>query len=1151
MTQNTIFNSSSLPTKTDGYKRYWQHLHGCADSLAIAEAAGNYHGVLAVIVDDNVDAERLEKQLYFFNPNLTILCLPDWETLPYDRVSPAEEIISQRIGVLTQLNTLKQAVLILPLNVMIQTLADINFITGHSLRLKIGDHLDLEQLRQNLQKKGYQAVSQVMQHSEFALRGAIIDIFPMGSELPYRIDLFDNEIDTIRHFDIDSQRSGEKMNEITLLPGKEYPLTKDSIAQFRQKWCEQFSGNPKRCPIYEDVSQGQAPAGIEYYLPLFFQQSATLFDYLPSQTSFIYHNNFSDKLSQCRQQIDKRYEQLAHDITRPILPPNSLFLSENDLFRQLNGFPQVVIDGDGTINKTDVINFTTKNVPTLAVNHKLAQPLQALLDFMSKSTKTLLFCAESAGRREALKELLQTAGITIKSVTSWQDFLNHCLPIKQHAITIAQLEHGLSGDQLNFEIITEAQLYSDHVAQAGKQRQQKSNINQQAIIRHLAELNIGDPVVHIEHGIGRYMGLETIHVDNHMDEYLTLSYADDNKLYVPISALNLISRYTGADSNTISLHRLGNDKWQKEKQKAFKKIYDVAAELLEIYAARAIQQTEKCSLPDQDYQNFCQTFPFEETPDQAQAIQDIINDICSTKPMDRLICGDVGFGKTEVAMRAAFITALNHKQVAILVPTTLLAQQHYQNFKDRFADWPVTIDILSRFRDSKAQKQILQRLARGGIDIIIGTHRLLQSDIRFKTLGLIIIDEEHRFGVRHKEKLKSLRNNVNILTLTATPIPRTLNMSLSGIRDLSLIATPPARRLGIKTFVREYSTVVIREAISREMMRGGQVYYLHNNVRTIDKTALDLQKLIPEARIAIGHGQMREKTLEKIMSDFYHQHYNILLCTTIIESGIDIPTANTIIIDRADKFGLAQLHQLRGRVGRSNHQAYAYLLTPPIKTMTTDARKRLDAIATLGDLGIGFTLATHDLEIRGTGELLGDEQSGHIESLGFSLYMDMLERAINDLRTGNKPNFNKAFSQEAIEINLPMNTLIPVDYLPDPHLRLTCYKRLSDCTDKKSLTAFKIEMIDRFGLLPPETENLFMVNALKQRAIALGIEKINTSQHYITIVFADNSNVNRQNIVTLIQQQKCQFSSANQIRFPYDNSENVITAIDQIIDRLH
>jgi len=1132
-----------LPT-TPGDRRTWSNLPGAAETHAIAKVASSHEGMILVIAADTLGAERLHDELQFFlGSDKTILHLPDWETLIYDAFSPHQDIISERLDVLNQLAVLESGIVVIPATTLSQRMAPAQFILGSSLVLAKGQKFDIPQMRRRLQGAAYRSVEIVYEHGEYAVRGAIMDIFPMGSDFPYRIDLFDDEIDTLRTFDPETQRSVEQVDEISLLPAREFPLNSDAINQFKDQWFLRFQGDPRSCPVYRDVSQGLSPAGIEYYLPLFFEGLESLFDYLPDDT-LVFCDDIEPKLEAYWQETEDRYENLRYDIQKPILPPRDILMPLDELFAGLKQYPRV--DFRATPHDKGRV-FDYKLLQDLTINERSQTPLDALKQFIDGSTARLLITTESNGRREVVDDLLAQQGLSTKVVKDWQSFVEDDSKL---AITVAPLDRPLAIG--NIAMITERQLFGDRVLQKRRRDREKENFAELAI-KSLTELSIGAPVVHIDNGIGRYQGLQTLTIDGQETEFLTLLYQEDAKLYVPVSSLHLISRYTGAGEGLAPLHRLGGETWQKAKRKAAEQIHDVAAELLNIYARREARKGFSYPIPDLNYDQFARAFPFEETPDQESAIENVISDMVSEKSMDRLICGDVGFGKTEVAMRAAFIAIQSGKQVAILVPTTLLAQQHTETFKDRFVEWPVNIDSISRFKTKKEQKAVIAKMGSGNLDIIIGTHGLIQEGLDFKNLGLLIIDEEHRFGVRQKEKLKSLRAEVDILTLTATPIPRTLNMAMSGMRDLSIIATPPAKRLSIKTFVRQSNDGMIKEAIQRELMRGGQVYYLHNEVRTIENTAAKLQELVPQATIAIGHGQMRERELEQVMSDFYHKRSNVLLCTTIIETGIDIPNANTVIMDRADKFGLAQLHQLRGRVGRSHHQAYAYLLTPHPKAMTSDAIKRLDAIADAEDLGAGFILATHDLEIRGAGELLGDEQTGNLQTIGYSLYMEMLDRAVKAIKEGKTPNLDRPL-KEGTEINLHVPALIPDDYLQDVHMRLVLYKRISNAETEDQLRELQVEMIDRFGLLPEPVKNLFRVTTLKLHAEKLGIKKLDAGERGGKIEFDQETTIDPGSIVKLVQSEphRYKLATANQLVFD-DKMEKIdtrFTKVERLLERL-
>ncbi|MFP6863368.1 transcription-repair coupling factor [Pseudomonas sp.] len=1139
-----VLRLPSLPA-TAG-KQHWGNLPGAALSLAIAEAASNAKRFTLLLTADSQSAERLQEELSFFAPDLPVLHFPDWETLPYDLFSPHQDIISQRIAALYRLPELKHGVLVVPITTALHRLAPKRFLLGSSLVMQVGQQLDVNQMRSNLEAAGYRCVDTVYEHGEFAVRGALIDLFPMGSSLPYRIDLFDDEIETLRTFDPESQRSIDKVESIKLLPAREFPLEKKAVTDFRGRFRERFDVDFRRCPIYQDLSTGITPAGIEYYLPLFFEETATLFDYLPSDTQVFSLPGIEKAAEQFWVDARSRYEDRRVDPERPLLPPADIFLPVEDCFARLKNWPRVVVSQDDIEEGVGRLRFNAKPLPDLAIQAKAGEPLAALRRFIEEYPGRVLFCAESAGRREVLLELLARLKLKPNEFDSWPAFTAS----KQRlGICIAPLDDGLLLEDL--ALVAESPLFGQRVMQ--RRRREKSRDGGDNVIKNLTELREGAPVVHIDHGVGRYLGLVTMEFDGQAAEFLALMYAEEAKLYVPVASLHLIARYTGSDDALAPLHRLGSEIWQKAKRKAAEQVRDVAAELLDIYARRAAREGYAFADPKADYATFSAGFPFEETPDQQAAIEAVYSDMLSAKPMDRLVCGDVGFGKTEVAMRAAFIAVHGGKQVAVLVPTTLLAQQHYNSFRDRFADWPVKVEVMSRFKSAKEVSEAMQQLAEGKVDIVIGTHKLLQDDVKFNNLGLVIIDEEHRFGVRQKEQLKTLRSEVDILTLTATPIPRTLNMAVAGMRDLSIIATPPARRLSVRTFVMEQNNPTIKEALLRELLRGGQVYYLHNDVKTIEKCAADLAELVPEARIGIGHGQMRERELEQVMGDFYHKRFNVLIASTIIETGIDVPSANTIIIERADKFGLAQLHQLRGRVGRSHHQAYAYLLTPPRKQMTDDAQKRLEAISGAQDLGAGFLLATHDLEIRGAGELLGDGQSGQIQAVGFTLYMEMLERAVKSIRKGEQPNLDQPLGGGP-EINLRVPALIPEDYLPDVHARLILYKRIANAADEDGLKELQVEMIDRFGLLPDPTKNLVRITLLKLQAEKLGIKKVDAGPQGGRIEFAADTCVDPLTLIKLIQSapNRYKFEGATmfKIQVAMERPEERFNTLEALLERL-
>ena len=1088
----------------------WGRLYGASPALLIGAAAARYRGLVLAVAPDSQTALRLETELRVFGgPDLEILAFPDWETLPYDVFSPHQDIVSQRLATLYRLPQRRRGGLVVPVATLMQRLAPRGYLDRYALLLKVGERLDSEDFRRRLEAAGYVCVSQVGEHGEFAVRGSILDLFPMGAERPYRIELFDDEVESIRDFDPETQLSVTRTEQIELLPAREFALDKETIARFRQAYRRQFEGDPQRSAIYRDVSAGNAPGGIEYYLPLFFERSATLLDYLPEATLAIRLEGVDAAMAAFQEQLMDRYEQRRYDAERPLLPPSQLFLEAAQVERALARYLRVEMQeaGDGGVN------FPTAPPPALPLEPRAERPAAALERFLAEFPGRVLFAAESAGRREVLLDTLRSYGLKPTVCESWAEFLAR--EDLRLALTVAPLEQGLLLTDPPLALIAEPQLYGERARQV---RRRASNRDPDAIIRNLTDLSPGAPVVHEEHGIGRYAGLERLEVAGIDGEFVAVEYAGGDRLYVPVASLHLLSRYTGASPESAPLHKLGSGQWEKVRRKAAEQVSDAAAELLDIYARREARPGHAFGLSEADYFAFAAAFPFEETPDQQTAIEAVIADMRAGKPMDRVVCGDVGFGKTEVAMRAAFVAVQDGRQVAVLTPTTLLAQQHYQNFLDRFADWPVRIELLSRFRSAKQQAETLKALAEGQVDILIGTHKLLQEGIQFKQLGLTVVDEEHRFGVKHKERLKSLRTEVDVLTLTATPIPRTLNMAMAGLRELSIIATPPVGRLAVKTFVGQWNKALIQEACQRELKRGGQIYFLHNEVETIQRMAAQVAELAPGARIAVAHGQMRERDLEQVMLDFYHRRCNLLLCTTIIESGIDVPSANTIIINRADKLGLAQLHQLRGRVGRSHHRAYAYLIVPPRKVMTADAVKRIEAIESLEDLGAGFMLANHDLEIRGAGELLGEEQSGQIHEVGFTLYMEMLERAVQALKAGRVPELDRPLDHGP-EIDLQSPALIPDDYLPDVHSRLILYKRIASARDDGELRELQVEMIDRFGLLPEPVKNLFRVTGLKLRATPVGVKKIEAGPKGGRIVFGPQPKVDPAKLVGLIQQQ--------------------------------
>lgn len=1136
-TEQSPLKTPPTPTGPDK-PLIWSNLHGCSQSLAIMQVAQTRKQPMMLVVKDMASARRTDYELRLFNdPNepLSVMIFPDWETLPYDRFSPHQDIISERLRILARLPQLSHGIIIIPITTLMQRFTPPVHLQN-SFSISKGEQLDNMQLAKKLASQGYHRVPQVMEHGEFSIRGSIIDVFPAGSHHPYRLDLFDNEIECIKQFDTETQRStGSSLDKLELLPAYEFPLNEAGITHFRQAWLARFSGNPTLSPLYESVTAGQRAAGVEYYLPLFFDQTTDLFEYVPKSWLMITEPDIHAYAEDFWVKLQERYEQYSHDTTRPILTPTELFLPVDQIFQQLKAYPLVRLQ-----EKPTGTCFATKSVPDVQIDYAAKAPL-ANLQALIKQPRTLI-CAETAGRQESLITLLSTVNITPQTYPSWQAFLSDDKPL---GMIISPMDRGCIIDgETHINVLSEPDLFGQQIMQR-RRRKNHAQYQADAMIHNLVELNIGDKVVHINHGIGCYKGLEVIQTHDQSAEYLSLEYADNDKLYVPIASLHLISRYTGGDVEHVPLNHLGSKRWERSKHKAMERIRDVATQLLEIYAKRQAQSGMRFIIPDEDYTKFASGFPFETTPDQQRAIDETLSDMASDKPMDRLICGDVGFGKTEVAMRAAFIATHNHKQVLLLVPTTLLATQHARSFKDRFARWPIQVDYLSRLRTPKEQKDILAEFKAGKLDILIGTHRLLQKDIPLDNVGLLIIDEEHRFGVSQKERIKSIRTQIDILALTATPIPRTLNMTLLHLRDISIIATPPARRLAIKTFVHEYDKGLIREAIQRELLRGGQIYFLHNRVQSIESVAMEVAELVPEAKIGIGHGQMTERALEQVMADFYRQRYNMLVCTTIIESGIDIPAANTIIINRADRLGLSELHQIRGRVGRSHRQAYAYLLVPPKDGMTRDALKRLNAIASLEDLGAGFMLANHDLEIRGAGELLSDEQSGHIQSIGFALYVELLEQAVSSLREGKVLSLEPENNKQALEISVDASALLPETYIPDVHARLILYKRIAAAKNLEQLSDLHAEIIDRFGPMPIAAKTLLDVTTLKWQAVALGITSIKFDGEGGTVRFADTTPVSPEKIIALIQQ------APNTYGFKGNNKLKITRALPTLDKRLN
>lgn len=1145
-------------------KKWIGNFQGMALSLWLAslnQAESQQQNRLKVVVTrDQNRLNQLETELAFCGVDAHVF--PDWETLTYDELSPHQDIISERIHLLTHMPN--DGILLISVQTLMQRVAPASWLIGQHFDLSVGDTFEVETERLRLAKAGYHAVDNVFEPGEFAIRGSVIDLFPIGQPFPVRIDLFDAEIESIRFFNPQTQRSLAqadlaelkdsdphqyvkftqqhpsakdqattqtaqigKIDSFQILPAREFPLD-DAKETFRTNFANAFANtSARRFGPYQDVMSGIAPAGIEYYQPLFFapqvwQQESDFFSYLPNNSLFVLDEQYEQGYHEMWTQINNRYQDRRHDVDKPIVAPESLYLTEHVFHEKLAVYQRIIASEapltDAQLKKVGAVNAHTTVPPSLAIDHKLAEPLARLLAFLDNSDLPTLIVAETAGRREILTELLQKK-LHLASSGGLNDFLHHFVNSegvdyrRTVALTVAPIERGVILPD-RFNIVSETQLFGRQVLQTRRRRQ--SDVSDEFLVKSVSELNIGDPVVHIDFGVGRYQGLITLEIDKQLQEFIHLTYADDASVYVPVANLQLISRYAGGDRDSAPLHAIGSGKWDKAKAKALAQIHDVAAELLNVQARRDAKVGIHFAVDAVQYDLFASQFAFEETPDQANAIEAVIHDMKQNKPMDRLVCGDVGFGKTEVAMRAAFIAVQAGYQVAVLVPTTLLAGQHEDNFMDRFADWPVRIESLSRFGSKKQHDKILQDVADGKVDILIGTHRILQADVKFANLGLMIVDEEHRFGVRDKERIKAMQSDVDVLSMTATPIPRTLNMALSGMRNMSIIATPPARRLAIKTFVMQKSDQLLKEALLRELLRGGQVFLLHNDVASIERMAETVRELVPEARVAVSHGQMKERELEQVMQDFYHKKYNVLVCTTIIETGIDIPNANTIIINRADKFGLAQLHQLRGRVGRSHHQAYCYLLVPSIKGMTSDAQKRLEAISRANTLGAGFMLASEDLEIRGAGELLGKQQSGNMQAIGFNLYMDMLNRATKAIKAGKQPDLNTPLSLTS-DINLHLSALIPEDYLGDVHQRLLFYKKIANAEDYDTLIGIRSEMLDRFGSLPEPTKNLFAIHQLRLLAEALHIKKIDGNERSVTLEFSPDTPVEAITIIQLIQ----------------------------------
>jgi transcription-repair coupling factor (superfamily II helicase) len=1104
-----------VPALAPGKKFTLPRSVGSSDALLLArfaEAQTSQKRLTTIVTAEPADTQRLEGELAFFAPELRIAVFPDWETLPYDTFSPHQDLISERLATLWRVQQGEVDVVLMPASTALVRLAPPSFLAAYTFHFKQKSQLNEAALKAQLTLAGYQHVSQVVSPGEYAVRGGLIDLFPMGSLVPYRVDLFGDEVDSIRTFDPDSQRSLYPVPEVRLLPGREFPMDEEARAAFRSRWREKMEGDPSKVRLYKDIGAGMATAGIEYYLPLFFDQTATIFEYLGAQSAVVLHGDIDEALKRFWTDTRERHRFLQADRERPILPPEDLFLRPDDFFTLANAHAVLAMRG------TEAVDWA-RPLPDLSVDRGAPEPLKKLQIHVGTTPHRVLIVAESQGRRESLLELLRDSRIEPPSVASLTEFETGD---EHFAIAVAPMAEGFfwhePADGKAIQFITETELFSTSpTARRRRKQEQVSDVN--SLIKDLSELKVGDPVVHVNHGIGRYVGLMNIDLGDGASEFLHLEYADKATLYVPVAQLHLISRYTGVSAEEAPLHRLGSGQWDKAKRRAAEQVRDTAAELLNLYARRAAREGYAFRFAPHDYEAFAASFGFEETPDQKAAIHAVIQDMVSPKPMDRLVCGDVGFGKTEVALRAAFVAVTGGKQVAILAPTTLLAEQHFQNISDRFGKWPVKVAELSRFRSPKEVKAAIEGIEDGTVDIVVGTHKLISQTVKFKRLGLLVIDEEHRFGVRHKEAMKALRAEVDVLTLTATPIPRTLGMALEGLRDLSVIATAPQRRLSIKTFVRSESSGTIREAMLRELKRGGQVYFLHNEVETIENRREKLQELLPEARIAVAHGQMPERQLEHVMRDFVAQRHNVLVCSTIIETGIDVPSANTIVISRADKFGLAQLHQLRGRVGRSHHQAYAYLLVPDIEGLTKQAAQRLEAIQNMEELGSGFYLAMHDLEIRGAGEVLGENQSGNMMEVGFQLYNEMLSEAVRSLKAGREPDLLSPLGVTT-EINLHAPALLPNDYCGDVHTRLSLYKRLATAEKPEQIDTMLEEITDRFGKLPPQGQTLFDVHRLRVLAKPYGVSKIDSAPMLTIVNFRPNAPIDPMRIIELVQKNR-------------------------------
>ncbi|MET0281362.1 MAG: transcription-repair coupling factor [Steroidobacteraceae bacterium] len=1094
-----------FPLPAAAQRQPWPALPMSARALAIATAAQQDDRLWVVLGDDARSLDQLRRALAFFAGSaVPVLQLPDWEVLPYDQFSPLPDLVSERLKTLSQLPGMRRGVLLVSAETLLQRLPPADYIAGRSFQLAVGESFSMARVSEQLARAGYSLVAQVGAPGEFALRGSLFDVFPMGYEQPLRIDLFDDAIDSIRHFDPDTQRSLDSLQRLELLPAREFPLDEDSCREFRRRYRTRFEGDPTRSSIYRGLRQNIAPPGVEFYLPLFFEKTGGLFDYLPRNVVLAVDDGLPRRLEAVWDGIKARHEELRHDIEHPVLDPAELYFPPAEVGEQIARTARVELGSPAAPAAALV------PAPALVLDARSEAPLAPLAALLRQYAGRTLITADSPGRRELLQDMLRAAQIPYENVAGWQPFLSSSAPV---ALTTAPDVGGLACTDPPLQLLADGELFGRHAQQ--ERRRRRSSLDPAAILRDLQDLVPGAPVVHEQYGVGRYMGLQAMQVADQDSEFLVIEYAGGDRIYVPVATLHLVSRYTGAAPDAAPLHKLGTDQWAKARRRASEQVRDVAAELLELYAQRQARRSSALVADEAEYRAFAAAFPFEETPDQHDAIEAVRKDLGSERPMDRVVCGDVGFGKTEVAMRAAFVAVQAARQVAVLVPTTLLAEQHAANFRDRFADLPVRIESLSRFRAAKESRELLAQLAEGRIDILVATHRLLHADAKFKNLGLVIVDEEHRFGVRDKEKLKQLRAEVHVLTLTATPIPRTLNMAMGGLRELSLITTPPAGRVAIRTTVGEWQTQAIREAVMRELRRGGQIYFVHNEIQGIEKIAADLAKIVPEAQIRVGHGQMRERELEQLMVDFYHRRFDLLLCTTIIESGIDVPTANTIIINNADRLGLAQLHQLRGRVGRSHHRAFAHLLVPSRKALTQDAQRRLEAIESLEELGAGFVLATHDLEIRGAGEFLGEAQSGELSEVGLTMYLDMLESTVRALKAGEDPADARPAATTEVSLHLP--ALLPSDYVGDVQTRLALYKRIAAAPDAAAIDDLQTEVGDRFGALPQAAQQLFQVARLTQRCRAAGIRRLDVGAQTSHVVFEEKNQIDSATVIRLIQ----------------------------------